>query len=297
MTRLVWLVLPLFGCVLPFVHSHREKPQPPEAVQRFSAKAQALARSPGPPSLSEVTYSMSAAIEALPEVQGGDQLAIEVTKHAGAMMERPDETDTLARASLDKGLEAVRRAKPSVSQRDRVKAVEVARHAVEKAEPGQRATINIAYIEVARAMVVLTGGRAEAAKGSELSQLVARFAAEEPDDSRRTGVQIVAAMADALPRLPHPPEHAEHMAKELRKRAERLATASRLDYADQLKEALSLLVGSFDRVAVPPAQRRLLDEARDAVAAIRDDRPLELQQAAAAEALRLLTEAMSVSAR
>jgi hypothetical protein len=292
MTRLVWLFLPLSGCVLPFVHSHREKPQPPEAVQRFSAKAQALARTPGVPSLSEVTYSMSAAIEALPEVKGGDQLATEVSEQAGAMTVRPNETDTLARDSLDNALEAVRRAKPSVSQGEKDQAVGAARQAVEKVETGQRATINTAYREVARAMVVVTGGRAEAGNGSELSQLVARFAVEEPDDARRTGAQAIAAMGDELQRLPHPPAHAEHIAKELRKRAERLATASRLDYAGQLKEALSLVVGSFDRAAAPPAQQRLLGKAQEAVAAIRDDRPLALQQAAAQAALQLVSDAI-----
>ena len=156
---------------------------------------------------------MSVAIEALPDVEGGDQLALEVRKQAEAMTQRgPNETDALARASLDAALEAVRRAKPSVPQGDKDKAVEVARQAIQKVEPGQRATIDIAYREVARAMVVVTGGRAEAATGSELSQLVARFAVEEPDDARRTGAQVIAAMADALRRLPLPPEHAERTA-------------------------------------------------------------------------------------
>jgi hypothetical protein len=72
-------------------------------------------------------------------------------------------------------------------------------------------------------MIVVTGGRAESVTGSELSQLVARFAVEEPDDARRTGAQVIAAMGDELERLPHPPPHAERVAKELRKRAERLS--------------------------------------------------------------------------
>jgi hypothetical protein len=53
-----------------------------------------------------------------------------------------------------------------------------------------------------------------------------------------------------------------------------------------------LVVGSFDRATVPPAQQRLLDQAKDAVAAIRDDRPLALQQAAAQAALQLVTDAI-----
>jgi hypothetical protein len=288
----VCLVVPLFGCVLPFVHSHREKPHPPEAVNRFSAKAQALARTPGAPGLSEVTYSMAAAIDALPEVKGGDRLAMEVSQKAGVMIERPNEAGTLAKGSLDKALEAVRRAKPTTSKGHQDQAVEVARRAVEKIEADQPATIHLAYTEIARAMVVVTGGRAEAVNGDEISQLVARFAVEEPDDARRTGAQAIAAMGDALPSLPHLPEHAKHLAKELRKRAERLATASPLDYAGQLKDALSLVLGSFDRGGVSPDQRRRLDEAKDAVAAIRDDRPLALQQAAAQAALKLVTDVL-----
>jgi hypothetical protein len=295
MKRLLWLALPLSGCVVPFAHSHREKPQTPAAVHRFSEKAQALTRAPGAPGLPEVTSSMSDAIEALPDVKGGDQLALEVEKQAQAMTQRPDETDALARASLGSALEAVRRAKPSVHERGKDQAVEVARQAIQKVEPGKEETLHIAYQEVARAMVVITGGRAASNEG-ELSQLVARFAVDEPDDARRTGAQVIAAMGDALPRSSHPPEHAARVAKELHTRADRLATASSLDYAGQLKDALSLAVGSFDRAAVPPAQRRRLDEAKLAADAIRDDRPLALQQAAATEALRLATDAI-VTAR
>jgi hypothetical protein len=124
---------------------------------------------------------------------------------------------------------------------------------------------------------------------------VARFAVEQPDDARRTGAQAIAAMSDALLRLPLAPEHAARTAHELRKRAERLATASPLDYAGQLKDALSLVVRSLARADAQPGERRLLDEAEVAVAAIRADRPLELQQGAAQDALRLVTDAMTVS--
>jgi hypothetical protein len=289
------LVLPLVGCVLPFVHSHREEPRTPAAVLRFSSEAQALMRAPGAPALPEVTRSMSDAIEALPNVDGGGRLANEVRKQADAMAEgAPSEADVRARASLGTALEAVRRAKASASQADKDKAVEAARQAIEKVAPGQRATIHVAYAEVARAMVVVTGGHAPAATGSELSQLVTRFSVEERDEARRTGAQAIAAMSDALQHLPHAPEHAERTARELRQRAERLATAPALDYAGQLKEALTLVVGALDRATVSPAERRLVDEAKVAVEAIRADRPLELQQAAMAAALRLVTDAIEV---
>jgi hypothetical protein len=298
MRRLPWvgLVLPLFGCVMPFVHSHREQPQAPAAVQRFSHEAQARARATGAPGLPDVTRSMGDAIEALPDVKGGDQLAQKVLKQADEMRQRgPDQTDALARASLEAALEAVRRAKPAVPQRNKDQAIEVARHAIEKIEPGHQATVDIAYQDVAHAMVVVTGGRAGAETGSELSQLVARFAVEEPDDARRTGAQAIAVMGDELPRLALPPEHASRTARELRKRADRLATAPALEYAGQLKDALSLVVGSLDRATASPAERRLLDEAKVSVGAIRADRPLDLQQAAAAAALRLVTDAITVS--
>jgi hypothetical protein len=282
MMRLVWL-LPLFGCVIPFVHSRSEQPHSPAAVRRFSAKAQALTRAPGEPSLAEVTYSMSAAIEALPGVKDADELELEVAEQAQAMKQRPNQAGAMARASLDAALEALRRAHPVVPQADKDKAVDAASQAIQKVEPDQLATIHLAYNEVARAMVVVTGGRTGAA-GDDLSQLVARFAVEEPDDAQRTGAQAIAAMSDAL--------QGRHDVKELRKRADRLATASSLDYALQLKEALSLVIGTFDRSTAPPNQRRLLDQATAAVAAIRDDRPLGLQQARAVDALRLVSEAI-----
>lgn len=293
---LVGLVVTLSGCVIPLVHNRPEKAHSPDAVQRFSAQAQALTRAPGAPSLPDVTRSMSVAIEALPDVQDGDRMASEVRKQAEAMRRRgPSETDALARASLNAALEAVRRAHPKVPQSDKDQAVAVARQAIEKIDPAERATVDAAYREVASAMVVVTGGSKGAATGSELSQLVARFADEQPDDARRTGAQAIAAMSDALLRLPLPPEHARRTAHELRKRAERLATASPLEYAGQLKDALSLVVRSLAGVAAQPAERQLLDEAKGAVDAIRVDRPLELQQAAAQDALRLVTDAMTVS--
>ena len=60
------LALTLSGCVIPLVHNRPEKAHSPDAVQRFSAQAQALTRAPGAPSLPDVTRSMSVAIEALP---------------------------------------------------------------------------------------------------------------------------------------------------------------------------------------------------------------------------------------
>jgi hypothetical protein len=140
----------------------------------------------------------------------------------------------------------------------------------------------------------VTGGGKGAAGQSELSQLVARFAVEEPGDARRTGAQAIAAMGDALQRLPHPPAHAGHTARELRKRADGLAKAEPLDYSAQLKDALSLVVRSLDRAQVSPAERSLLNEAHVAVDAIRPDRPLQLQEAAVQEALRLVADAITV---
>jgi hypothetical protein len=165
-----------------------------------------------------------------------------------------------------------------------------------RGRPSCHATpVCISPTEVARAMVIVTGGGQGAAGQSELSQLVARFAVAEPADARRTGAQAIAAMADALPRLPRPPAHAMHTAHKLRKRAEELAKAEPLDYAAQLKDALSLVVGALDRAAVSPAERSLLDEARVAVDAIRPDRPLQLQEAAVQEALRLVSDAITVA--
>jgi hypothetical protein len=294
--QLAWvgLALTLFGCVrIPFVRKHRDKPLPPEAVRRFSDQAQALTQAPGAPGLPEVTRSMSFAIEALPDVVGGDQLAKEVRQQAKVMQQNP--TDAPVRASLDAALEAVKRAKPDVSKPSRDQAVEVARQAIQNVDSGQPATVGIAYRDVARAMVVVTGGRPRVPTGNELSRLVARLAVDEPSDARRTGAQAIAALADALEQLPLKPKHAGRTAHELRKRAGQLAAASALDYAGQLKDALSLAVGALDRADAPPAVQRLLDEAQVAVDAIRPDRPLELQRPQAQEALRLVADAITVS--
>jgi hypothetical protein len=291
MIRLAWLgfVLTLAGCVLPFVHSQRQERHTPDAVRRFAKKAHALARAPGTPSLSEVTRAMGVAIDAL-EVKGGDQLALEVGKKADAMTQSgPAETDALARESLDSALEAVRRVEATVSRADQEKAVETARQAIEKLEPQQPATLHVAYGEVARAMVVVSGGHPRIAAGGELSQLVSRFALEQPADARRTGAQVIAAMADALERLPG---HDRGAARELRKRAERLANAPPLDYSGQLKDALVVVVDSLERDG-EPARRQRTGEAKAAVYAIRADRPLDLQQAAAADALRIVSDAIT----
>jgi hypothetical protein len=299
MKRLGWgvmILLTMFGCVrIPFVHPHHDKPEPPQAVQRFSDEAHQLTRATGKPDLPEVTSSMSNAIEALPEVSGGDRLARSVREQAEAMRQRgPNEVDAMARQSLDTALEAVRRAKPTVSQRDKDRVVEVAREAIQNVEPGQEAALAIAYREVARAMVLVTGGSAEVATGSELSHLVTRFALAEPDDARRTGAQALAALADALSRLPLAKEHAGRTPRELLKRAERLAAVPPLDYAEQFKDALSLALRALDHPSASPAERLLLDEAKVAVEAIRTNRPLEMQRANAQESLRLITDALTV---
>jgi hypothetical protein len=287
------LALPLAGCVIPFVSSRQEKPRSPEAVQRFSSQAQALTRTPGAPELPDVTRSMSDAIEALPDVKGGAQLAKKVLAQAEEMPRRsPDETPALARASLEAALEAVRRATPAVPKQDKDQAIEAARRAIEKITPGERATVHVAYREVAHAMIVVTGGRSPT--GSALSQLVARFAVEDPDNARRTGAQAIAVMGDTLPRLAVPPERAERTARELRKRADRLAKAASLDYAGQMHEALLLMVGSLDRGSRPAVEQRLVDDARVAVDGIRGDLPLDLQQAAVAAALSAVSAALLV---
>ena len=256
-------------------------------------EAQALTRKPDAPALLAVTRAMSVAIEALPDVDGGNEPARKVRALADAMTQRPNETDALARASLEATLEAVRHAETNVPTESRDHAVEAARQAIDKIRPGERATVDLAYREVARAMLVVSGGRGGAAVGSELSQLVARIAVEEPDDARRTGAEVIAALGDTMQRLAVKPEHAGHIAGELRKRADRLAHAQPLDYAEQLKGALSLAVGALNRAAVPPAVRHLLDEAQVAVEGqCGPIVPVELQRPVVQDALRLVTDAI-----
>jgi hypothetical protein len=124
--------------------------------------------------------------------------------------------------------------------------------------------------------------------------LVSHFAAQEPENARRTGAQVIAAMGQAIEKLPEPATRAGHTARKLREQAEQLATASALDYAVQLKESLSLVLRSLERDSSPPTERRWLDAATAAVELIREDRPLALQHAAMADALRLVVDVITL---
>jgi hypothetical protein len=105
-------------------------------------------------------------------------------------------------------------------------------------------------------------------------------------------------MASALDELPARPSKVARHAAELRTHAQRLADAATLEYSAQLKEALTIAVdalAALERVPPSPALDSLRTEGRAAVGRINAERPFELQRPAAQDAVRLLTDALTVA--
>jgi hypothetical protein len=289
---LLALAISTVGCVrIPFLRAKHEQHGSPEVVLRFASQADQLGRVPNAPGLPQVTRTLASAVEALPEVPNRRELGLRIHAQANALMHAV----TAARPALDAALEALKTTKSAVRESERDQSVEAARQAVERIDQDP-ATVQAAYREVARAMVIVTGGRTERQDAGQLQALVLRFAVEEAAEARRTGARAIAAVASALPGLPIPVKHVGRVARELQERADRLAGAPLLDYAGKLKEALAAILAALDGAQSPPAAKLLLVEARQAVDALRPDRPFELQRACAQDALRLIADALTVIA-
>jgi hypothetical protein len=200
---------------------------------------------------------------------------------------------TAARPALEAALAALKTSRSVVRESERDQSVEAARQAVGRIDQDP-STVDAAYREVARAMVIVTGGRTERQDAGRLQSLVLRFAVEEAAEARRTGAQAIAGVASALPELPLSIEHVARITHDLQERADRLSAAAPLDYAGQLKDALAAIEVALHGAHPPPAAEALLVEARQAVDALRADRPFELQRACAQDALRLIADALTV---
>jgi hypothetical protein len=178
--------------------------------------------------------------------------------------------------------------KPAGSKKERERSREEARRAIEAATP---VTLDDAYRAMARLLLLVTGGQGGRPSGAELPALVARMAQEDSELARRTGAQVVHAIAGALSELGRD-------TGELRKRADRLANAAELDYAPMLREALMLSVDALGKVKKKsPALESLRKQAHDAVERIAADRPFELQRPVVQDALRLIADALTIAAR
>jgi hypothetical protein len=270
----------LLGGCFPFFGGKGDPPRTPDAVVRFASAANALGVPPDPPPLPEVTRLLAGAVESLPAAPEERALGQKIDAEARAMR-GPDQE--AARRSLALALQALEKMKkPAGSTRDRQRAL---------ADVQQAANIDEGYRAVARAMLLFTGGQPEVASGGELSALVARFASEDAEAARRTGAQVVYALAAALGGL-----HAD--AGDLRQRAARLVDAAPLAYAPELRDALALAVDALAKLPQPtPAFAALRQQAQQAMQRIVRDRPFDLQRAVMQDALRLVSDAITVRAR
>ena len=294
------------GC-FPFFRGKPEPLHTPAMVERFAADTTALGIEPAPPALPAVTRALGHAVEALPWTPRGPELGAQIAAEAQAMENAgPASEVEHARRSLTLALQAADAMKqPGGSRAERERALGGARQAVEAlaAAPARSAassaTVDNAYRAVARALLVVSGGGGAAATGRQLGALVARFAVEDADQARRTGAQLLYAMAGAFDELTGRSSKVEHLAAELRASAQRLADAATLEYSAQLKEALTIAVAALaalDQAQRSPALSRLRDQARTAVGAIVAERPFALQRPAAQDAVRLLSDALTVAA-
>ena len=145
------------------------------------------------------------------------------------------------------------------------------------------------YAAMARALLLFSGAKPVLPDGASLRALVSRLSVENDDIARRTIAQILLAIADALSPLGVD-------SGDLRKRAERLTHAAPLDYASTLRDALEPAVAALRSYrSDTPAFAALASDAHVAVERIERDRPFELQRSAAQDALRLITDALTVA--
>ncbi len=274
----------------------------PAMVERFAAEASALGLAPAQPELPAVTRTLGQAVESLPWTQIAGDLGAKIAVEAQAMeKDGADKEVEHARRSLTLALEAADAVKKAPgSQAERQRALGGARLAVESLAPdAPRPAVEDAYRAVARALLAVCGGGGSATTDNPLGGLVARFAVEDADQARRTGAQLTYAMARALYELTPSSAKVAALADKLRAEAQKLADAQTLGYAAQLKKALSIAVealAAVERRQRSGALETLRGEARDAVHRLDSDRPFELQRPAAQDAIRLLTDALTVAA-
>jgi hypothetical protein len=274
-------LLVLFAGCLPFFGNKGEPPRTSLAIQRFATYASELGLPPTPPPLSQVTHVLADAVESLPRAPGAHEHAQKIAAHAHAMQGAPREDEAQARASVDLALEALQQMKkPSGSKKDRVGALEAVHEAV---------GVYDGYRALARALVLFSGGQPGLAVGSTLRALVARISVENDDIARRSIAEALYAIADQLRALHLNPG-------DLRQQAERLVSAAPLDYAPRLHDALARAVAALSPHRGPSAFATLAAEAHDAVERVARDRPFELQRSATQDALRLISDALTVAA-
>jgi hypothetical protein len=275
-----WLVMLSASC-LPFFGSKGEPPRTSLAIQRFGTGASELGLPPSPPSLAEVTGLLADAVESLPDAPGAHERAQEIAAHAHAMHGVAEEDSQHARLSLELALGVLQQMKkPSGSKKQRQRALTAVQQAV---------GVDDGYRALARALVMFSGGLPGLAVGAMLPALVARLCVENDDIARRTVAEALVDIDEALRALHVDPG-------DLGQRAQKLSSAAPLDYAPVLHDALARAVAALrTHRATAPAFATLVAEAGDAVERITRDRPFELQRSATQDALRLISDALTVA--
>ncbi|HEY7957338.1 MAG TPA: hypothetical protein VII38_18655 [Polyangia bacterium] len=285
------------GCI-PFWGSKPGPARAPSTVVRFADQAAALGLAPSEPTLPEVTRALGRAVDALPaNTQGaGAQIAREAQ---GMEKEGGQSEFEHARRSLDLALVALGKVKrPAGSSAERRRAIGEAQQAIAAigADGAKPAEVGRAYRAVGEALLLVTGGSGQIATGRKLAPLVARFAVEEADAARRTGAQLLYAMADAFDALPGRSAKVERLATQLRAQAQGLSQAATLAYSSQLQAALSTAATALAALKkAGPALAILQAEARAAVGRVSAERPFELERPAVQDAVRLLTDGLTVA--
>ncbi len=290
------------GC-LPFFGAKPEPPHPPAMVQRFVDETSALGVPPSPPRLPDVTRTMARAVESLPRTPAARDVGQQIEGEARAMESEGRATELEhARRSAAAALHAVESLqKPAGSKQERQRVLDYAHYAVDRLGSASAAStdqVGQAYRAVGEAMLTVTGGRF-VASGRDLPALIARFAVADAEEALRWAPQVLYAMAGALSELPGRSAKIEHLAADLRGRAERLAGASTLEQAPQLKAALLVAVEALDAVERDERYGELQGLSREARAAVRrisDERPLELQRGAVQDAFRVVSDGIAIAA-
>jgi hypothetical protein len=274
-------VVLLIGC-LPFFGSKGQPPRTSLAIQRFATAASQLGVPPTPLPLDEATRMLADAVESLPRAPGAHERAQQIIAHAQAMHGVAAEDDQQARLSVELALGALQQMKkPSGSKKERKRALTAV---------GEVVGVHDAYRALARALVLFSGGQPGLASGSTVRALVARLSVENDDIARRTIAEALYAIADALRALHLNPG-------DLSQRAEKLTSAAPLDYAPALHDALERAAAALRNYkASNPAFETLASDAHEAVERVTRDRPFELQRSAVQDALRLITDALTVAA-
>jgi hypothetical protein len=281
--RVALTALALFSAsCLPFFGGKGPPPRSSLAIQQFTTAANELGLPPSPPPLADVTRLLGAAVESLSRAPGAHERGQEIVAHANAMNGTPDQNAEHARRSVELALGVLEQMKkPSGSKKARDEALRAVREAV---------GVFDSYRALGRALALFSGGQPGVVAGTTVHALVARISVENDETARRTVAETLFAIAEALRALQVDPG-------DLAERAGKLPGKAPLEYCPALRDALDRAVAALGtHKSGTPAFATLVTEARHAVERVTRDRPFELQRPAIQDALRLISDALTIAA-